>query len=182
MMTVIYGPLPCWAFSYACCDGGRGKGCMRAVSEDVDRVLMQKCVDLSRLCVDEVPIAALVHHPEHGVIALERSQSLERCDPSGHAEIVALRSASQRMQNHRLPSCTLYTTLEPCPMCFYAIMQARIARVVFAASDTKIGMLSQNAYKHTHAQENHHFCWSHGILQKDAQRMLLDFFLKKRER
>ena len=179
-MNMLNGSMPTWACSYACCAKGRMKGCVRDALVDEDQKYMQSCLDVAKCCVAEVPIAALVHHPEHGVIALERNRSIERNDPSGHAEMLALRSASHRMQNHRLPSCTLYTTLEPCPMCFYAIMQARLCRVVFAAFDTKIGMLSQRVYAHTHANENHHFCWTQGVLQADAERVLLDFFTRKR--
>nr|WP_319016858.1 nucleoside deaminase [Diaphorobacter aerolatus] len=73
------------------------------------------------------------------VIATGRNAPVARCDPTAHAEIAALRSAAQRLGNYRLDDCTLYVTLEPCPMCAGAMLHARLPRVVFGAADEKTG-------------------------------------------
>ena len=88
----------------------------------------------------EIPVGAVV--VENGeIIARGHNRSVGEHDPSGHAEIVALRAAGKARENYRLPGATLYVTLEPCVMCTGAIVQARVGRVVFAAYDKKAGAL-----------------------------------------
>ena len=80
----------------------------------------------------------------------------------------------------RKNGCTLYVSLEPCPMCFYALMQARIHRIVFAAPDTSLGILSQGVFEHTHAKLNHHFSWTGGVCSDLASSELRTFFANRR--
>ena len=129
---------------------------------------------------DEVPIAAVIVHPTQGVVAQTSSSSITQHDPTAHAEILAIRHAAQRLQNYRLTGCTIYTSLEPCFMCFYALMHARIARIVFSASDLRVGVLSQSHYQSTHALHNHHFTWTGGVLSQQSQLILKQFFSAKR--
>jgi tRNA(adenine34) deaminase len=107
-------------------------------SRDVD--FMDQALVLARAAAaqDEVPVGAIV--VQSGVVVGEgRNRPISDADPTAHAEIVALRAAGRRMQNYRLEGATLYVTLEPCPMCIGAALNARIARVVFGAWDLKAG-------------------------------------------
>ena len=140
---------------------------------------MQACLDALRDCqhaTDDVPVAARIVHPIHGVLAEATNSTIHTSDPTAHAEMTVIRLASKRVGNHRLLDCTLYVTLEPCMMCFAACMHARIARIVFAASDRKMGMLSQGLYRQSHGQGNHHFTWTGGVLGQQASEMLVQFF------
>ncbi|MDZ7619505.1 MAG: tRNA adenosine(34) deaminase TadA [Patescibacteria group bacterium] len=87
---------------------------------------------------DEVPIGALIVH-DHRVIAAAHNQREQLHDPTAHAEMIAITQAAESLQSWRLEGCTLYATLEPCPMCAGAIVQARIPVVVYGASDPKAG-------------------------------------------
>jgi tRNA(Arg) A34 adenosine deaminase TadA len=90
--------------------------------------------------VDEVPVGAILVDESTGTVVAEGSnRPISTCDPTAHAEIVALRAAAERLGNYRLTGLTLYVTLEPCPMCAGAISLARIGRVVWAADDPKGG-------------------------------------------
>ena len=86
----------------------------------------------------EVPVGAIVTQNDR-VIATGWNQPISRCDPTAHAEIEALRAAAHAVGNYRLPECTLYVTLEPCPMCAGAMVHARIARLVYGAADPRAG-------------------------------------------
>ncbi|MBV9063409.1 MAG: nucleoside deaminase [Alphaproteobacteria bacterium] len=87
----------------------------------------------------EVPVGAVVVSGEGELLAAERNRIVERRDPTAHAELLAIREASRRIDNERLVGTTLYVTLEPCVMCVGAISLARVARLVFAADDPKGG-------------------------------------------
>ena len=160
--------------------------CPRAshtASKELDQEHMERCFDLisfPRYNNKEVPISAIVTDPNNKVISQATNLPIQACDPTAHAEINAIRLASQHLSNYRLTGCTIYISLEPCPMCFYAIMQARIARIIFSAPDSKIGILSNGVYKHTHHLGNHHFTWTSGILEKRGKEILQTFFESKR--
>lgn len=109
---------------------------------DQDRVLMSRALQLANEAAEagEAPIGALVVDPQTGdIIGEGRNQPISTNDPSGHAEIVALRAAAARLGNYRLTNCSMFVTLEPCTMCAGAISQARIGRLVFGAIDEKGG-------------------------------------------
>ena len=131
----------------------------------------------------EVPVGAVVVAPDgETVIATGSNQPISSHDPSAHAEIMALRAAGQALGNYRLDGCTLYVTLEPCTMCVGALVHARLARVVFAASEPKAGAL-QSARRLMDADAgyfNHRFAWQGGVLEDDARRLLQDFFQARR--
>ena len=124
----------------------------------------------------DIPVAAKIWHPEHGWLAHASNTSRQACDATAHAEINVIRQACAKLRNYRLPGCTLYVTLEPCMMCFSAILEARISRIVFAASDRKLGVLSQGAYRSHHASGNHHFSWTGGVCGHEASMLLQEFF------
>ena len=127
----------------------------------------------------EVPVGAVVVR-DGEMIGEGWNRNIILNDPSAHAEIVAMRDAGQKLQNHRLPDCVLYVTLEPCAMCVGAMVHARLDRVVFGALDPKTGALG-GAYSlpaaHTH---NHVLEYQGGLMADDASELLRAFFRAKR--
>jgi tRNA(adenine34) deaminase len=127
----------------------------------------------------EVPVGAvLVKDGE--VIATGFNQPIGRHDPTHHAEIAALRAGAEALGNYRLPGCTLYVTLEPCVMCAGAMMHARLARVVFGASDPKTGACGSVVNLFAEDRLNHHAEISGGVLADECGTMLSNFFAERR--
>ena len=114
------------------------------------------------------------------IIAASHNRTLGDHDPSGHAEIVVLRAGGRHTGNHRLAGATLYVTLEPCAMCVGAIVQARIARVVFGAYDQKAGALGSAIDLSDSLAFNHRFEIQGGLLADDCAAILQDFFATRR--
>jgi tRNA(adenine34) deaminase len=129
----------------------------------------------------EVPVGAVVVR-EGRIIAEGYNQPIVACDPTAHAEIVALRDAARQAGNYRLAGCTLYVTLEPCAMCAGAIMHARIARLVFAARDPKTGACGSVLDLFACSRLNHHTTVAGGVLEESAGRLLQAFFAARRGR
>lgn len=127
----------------------------------------------------EVPVGAvLVANGE--IVAAAHNRTVSDTDPSGHAEIIALRAASRKLDNHRLPDTTLYVTLEPCVMCVGAIAQARVARVVFGAYDEKAGALGTALDLSDSKALNHRFEVNGGLLEEECAALLKGFFQSRR--
>ncbi|KND61672.1 tRNA-specific adenosine-34 deaminase [Candidatus Burkholderia verschuerenii] len=127
----------------------------------------------------EVPVGAVIVRGDD-VIATGFNHPIRGHDPSAHAEMVALRAAAQALQNYRLPGCELYVTLEPCLMCAGAIMHARIARVVFGASDSKTGACGSVVDMFANERLNHHASVTGGVLADECGRALQNFFAERR--
>ena len=127
----------------------------------------------------EVPIGAVVVL-EDEIIGRGYNQSITTKDPTAHAEIIALKEASNRLDNYRLNEAILYTTLEPCFMCSGALVHARIKKIIFAAQDTKSGVIVNNGRLIESEFLNHKVSFEGGILKKEASKLLKDFFLEKR--
>jgi tRNA(adenine34) deaminase len=127
----------------------------------------------------EVPVGAVI--VSGGQILGEGwNQPIRHCDPTAHAEIVALRAAVERRQNYRLPDSTLYVTLEPCPMCAGAIIHARITRVFFAASDPRTGA-GGSVFNLLQSEALNHRCQvDSGILAVESGDLLRQFFAARR--
>ena len=148
---------------------------------DSDLPFMQRALELAREAeaLGEVPVGAvLVANGE--VIGEGYNQPISLNDPTAHAEIIALRAAAQSRGNYRLNDCTLYVTLEPCPMCAGALLQARVKRVVFAAHDKRAGAGGSVLQVLRHPQLNHICQLTPGVLADEAQQLLTQFFQKKR--
>lgn len=162
---------------YDCC--AREPRPLTQAQVDGDQERMQQCLDLlgdAQQSID-IPIGALLWDPTtHSVLAKAHNRSIQDCDATAHAEINVIRHACQQMGNYRLSQTVLYVTLEPCQMCFGALMAARVSRIVFAASDQKVGWLSQQQYLQNHARGNHHFQWTGGVLAAQAAKRLRCFF------
>lgn len=127
----------------------------------------------------EVPVGAVLVGDDR-ILGEGWNRNITLNDPSAHAEILALRAAGKAVGNYRFPGATLYVTLEPCAMCVGAMIHARVARVVFAASDPKTGALG-GTYDlqavHTH---NHRLQVENGLMASEASEMLRSFFREKR--
>ncbi len=128
----------------------------------------------------EVPVGAVVVSPEGKVVASAGNRTRELSDPTGHAEILAMREACTALGSERLPGHDLYVTLEPCPMCASAISQTRIARVYFGAADPKSGGVAQGPRVFDHPQSHHVPEVYDGISAEDSEALLKDFFAEKR--
>lgn len=129
----------------------------------------------------EVPVGAVVVDKEGKIIGRGHNLVVAGHDPSGHAEIIALKNASQNLKNYRLDNCTIYVTLEPCPMCSGAIIGARLARLVYGAKDQKAGAVESVFKLFDERRVNHHTDVTAGVLEEDCLRILQSFFVELRK-
>ena len=128
----------------------------------------------------EVPVGAVVVRNGQ-VIASGGNASIARHDPTAHAEIQALRAAAQLLGNYRLIGCELFVTLEPCAMCVGAILQARLKRVVFGASDPKTGAAGSVIDLFVNPRLNHQTLLQGGLLESECSGLLQMFFQERRQ-
>lgn len=129
----------------------------------------------------EVPVGAVVLNAAGEVMGRGFNRCINDHDPTGHAEIVALRDAAARMRNYRLPGLALYVTLEPCAMCMGAMLHARLARVVFGACDPKTGACGSVLDVPSYARLNHHTAVIGGVMADECAARLQNFFRARRE-
>lgn len=128
----------------------------------------------------EVPVGAILVADE-AVLAEGWNRTVARSDPTAHAEIQVLRSAGQVKGNYRLPGTTLYVTMEPCPMCAGALVNARVSRLVFGVADPRVGSAG-TVFDIVRAPEvNHRLTVSGGILQAECRDVLQEFFRARRD-
>lgn len=148
-----------------------------------DDAFMQRALELARgaAAAGEAPIGCVVVDADGRVVGEGANSPIRSHDPTAHAEIVALRQAASALENYRLaPNLTLYVTLEPCAMCAGAISQARIARVVYGASDPKSGGVAQGARVWDHPQCHWKPEVTAGVEAEAAATLLKDFFKARR--
>lgn len=127
----------------------------------------------------EVPVgAAVVKDGE--IIGVGFNAPISRHDPTGHAEILALRDAAMKLGNYRLPGCELYVTLEPCAMCVGAMLHARIARLIYGTDDPKTGACGSVVNLFAEARLNHHATVTPGVMAEECAALLRDFFTERR--
>ena len=126
----------------------------------------------------EVPIGAVLVL-EGAIIGTGFNRPIGARDPTAHAEILALRGAARRLENYRLVGSTLYVTLEPCVMCVGALMQARVAEVVFGASEPKFGAIA-SVLEADMLPGNHRFQVRSGVLEDECRALVSDFFGRRR--
>jgi len=131
---------------------------------------------------DEIPVGAVLVGPDGALLGEGWNYNIASHDPSAHAEIMAMREGGRRLHNHRLVGCTLYVTLEPCAMCAMAMIHARIARVVYAASDPKTGAAGSVFDLLADPRHNHRVEVEGGLLAEEAGRRLTNYFRAKRGR
>ena len=154
---------------------------------DSDRHPMRLALDAARAAeaAGEVPVGAVVVAADGSVLATGNNRVLRDSDPTAHAEVVALRAAGAALGNYRLLSsrgegCTLYVTLEPCAMCAGATLHARIARLVYAASDPKAGACGSALTVMNHPALNHRVEVVSGVMAEECSEMLISFFRSRR--
>jgi len=150
--------------------------------ELIDQKWMKQALQLAQKAqsLDEVPVGAvLVKGGE--VIGEGWNQTISACDPTAHAEVVALRDAAKRLNNYRVIDTTLYVTLEPCAMCVGALVHGRVQRLVYAASEPKNGAVSSQINLLELHAFNHRIDVSRGVLEAQASDLLTSFFKNKRQ-
>ena len=142
---------------------------------------MKKALDQAVMAFDasEVPVGAVIVHQER-VIAEAFNQREMLNDPTAHAEMIAITQAAEVLGSWRLLDCTLYVTLEPCPMCAGAIVQSRIPFVVYGASDAKAGACDSLFQITTDVRLNHQSAVLGGVMQQDCKAILKEFFRQQR--
>jgi tRNA(adenine34) deaminase len=157
------------------------KQCAFKIFVMTDDDFMRQAMELASQAqaAGEVPVGAVVVL-DGKIIGRGFNAPISRHDPSAHAEMMALRDAAQRQGNYRLVDCELFVTLEPCLMCAGAIMHARIARLVYGASDPKTGACGSVVDAFAEQRLNHHTAVLGGMLAQECGAMLSDFFAMRR--
>ena len=153
-----------------------------SVFSPLDTRFMQRAIDLAQEAAkfQEVPVGALVVR-ENSILSEAFNQPISLCDPSAHAEMLALRRAALESKNYRLPGATLYVTIEPCTMCLGAIVHARIARLVYGAREPKSGALHSQSESLEHLSRfNHRLIVEEGCLAEDCSATMSAFFQQRR--
>lgn len=152
------------------------------VASQTDIRHMQAALSAARAAADrlEVPVGAVVVAADGSVLATTGNSPIALNDPSAHAEILALREAGQRLRNYRLTGCTLYVSLEPCPMCLSAIAMARLPRLVYGASDPRLGACGGALNLAADTRLNAHTTVHGGLLKEESAALLSEFFRDRR--
>jgi len=147
----------------------------------LDRTFMQAALEEARAAIDrgEVPVGAVVV-VDGAMVARAGNRTITDCDPTAHAEIIALREAARKTRNYRLLGATLYVTIEPCAMCAGAMIQARVDRLVYGAEDPKGGAARSCFSIFDHPQINHRVEVVSGLLAEEAAALLKRFFAARR--
>lgn len=130
----------------------------------------------------EVPVGAVIVDKGGDIIASQHNTKEETLNACNHAEILAIADASSKLNSWRLSGCDLYVTLEPCPMCMSALLQARLESVYFGAYDKKGGATSLGFNLHSDDRLNHKLGVFGGFKQLECSRLISDFFKKKRKK
>jgi tRNA(adenine34) deaminase len=143
---------------------------------------MRLALDQARIAAasGEVPVGAIIVK-DGEVIGVGHNRNLLDNDPTAHAEIVALRQAAARMRNHRLVGCEMFVTIEPCAMCSGALVHARLARLIYGASDPKAGAVSSVMQVINHPSLNHQMEVIPGVLAEECSEILRTFFKSRRQ-
>lgn len=152
------------------------------IDEEADRRFMRIALEEAdkAAALEEVPVGAVVT-VDGEVVARAHNRTMTSGDPTAHAEVLALREAAKRLQNHRLTEATLYVTLEPCPMCAGALLNARVKRIVFGASEPRTGALGSVFSLFDLPELNHKPFVTRGVEAEEARRKLVAFFEARRK-
>lgn len=148
---------------------------------DADSLLMRRALRSAREAAEmgEIPVGALVSR-EGEAVSVAANERESSGDPTAHAEVLALRRAAEAIGSWRLIGCTLYSTLEPCPMCAGAAHAARISRLVYAARDPKAGAAGTLYDLPSDPRLNHTFPITSGVLAEESSELLRSFFRARR--
>lgn len=129
---------------------------------------------------DEVPVGAVVVGEDGSLLARAGNRTRTDCDPTAHAEIIALREAARRAGNYRLTGATVYSTIEPCAMCAGALVQARVKRLVYGAPDERAGAVSSVFRICDSEFLNHRMEIMTGVLEEECRALMRQFFRERR--
>lgn len=153
------------------------------MTETFDQECMRQALALADRAASEgeVPVGAVVVDSRGEIIGEGWNRPISACDPTAHAEIVALREAAKRMNNYRLPGCTLYVTIEPCTMCAGALLHSRIERLVIAALEPKAGAVVSHGQLLDLPHGNHRVRYEVGLLAGQASETMSRFFQQRRK-
>ena len=165
------------------CAEERAKECAENSEQTkIDAAFMAKAYTLAQQAeaINEIPVGAVVV-ANGEIIGQGYNQSITLNDPSAHAEMIAIRQAGEHLKNYRLIDCTLYVTLEPCPMCAGLLVHSRINRLVFGAPDAKTGAAGSVMNLACHDKLNHQINIESGVMAEQCSQLLSDFFKRRRK-
>jgi tRNA(adenine34) deaminase len=152
--------------------------------EDADARWMRVALEAARAAGterDEVPIGACVVSSVGELLAVAGNRTRTDCDPTAHAEIIALRAAAREIENYRLTGAVVYSTIEPCAMCAGALVQARVARLVYGARDERAGAV-ESVFRICDASSlNHRMELTAGVLETECREVMQAFFRARRK-
>jgi len=148
-----------------------------------DEFWMRKAIEaaIKARAAGEIPIGACLIDNRDEILAVAGNRTIADCDPTAHAEILALRAAAKKIGNYRLTETTLYTTIEPCAMCAGALVNARIKRLVFGAADERFGAVETLFRICDAGSLNHKIEIESGVLQDECRSLMQKFFKGKRQ-
>ncbi|HQX56739.1 MAG TPA: tRNA adenosine(34) deaminase TadA [Pyrinomonadaceae bacterium] len=151
--------------------------------DEDDEKWMMLALDAARAAQDigEVPIGACIISNTGELLSSGFNRTITDCDPTAHAEIVALRAAATVVENYRLTGVTLYTTLEPCAMCAGALVTSRVKRVVYGANDERFGAIDTHFGIGKGSELNHRIEFTCGVLADECRELLRSFFRSRRK-
>jgi tRNA(adenine34) deaminase len=147
------------------------------------RKWMNHALELAKVAgaAGEVPVGAVIVDTDNNLIAVGANRKEQEQDPTAHAEMIAIRSASQILQSWRLHQCTLYVTLEPCPMCAGGILHSRLGQLIYGVDDTKTGAIRTVINIPDNSASNHRLKVLGGILESDCREQLKSWFSIQRQ-
>lgn len=153
------------------------------ILENLDEQFMREAIAAAEFAgqLDEVPIGAVVVAANGEILSQAGNRTRTDCDPTAHAEILALRRAARVAGNYRLTGASVYSTLEPCAMCAGALVQARIKRLIYAAPDRRFGAVRSHFEICDSGSLNHRIEIVAGVLESECRILLQNFFQQRRK-
>ena len=150
---------------------------------EVDEKWMLQAIEMARDAakIGEVPVGAIIIDSIGGVLAAASNLTIKNTDPTAHAEILALRIAAAHVGNYRLTGTTVYSTIEPCAMCAGALVNARVARLVYGAADERFGAVESKFRICDSPDLNHRIEITSGVLADECRRLMQEFFQARRK-
>jgi tRNA(adenine34) deaminase len=149
---------------------------------DGDEFWMRKAIEAAETAreLGEIPIGACLIDKNGELISIAGNRTITACDPTAHAEILVLREAAAKNGNYRLTETSLYTTIEPCAMCAGALVNARVKRLIFGATDERFGAVMSVFRLCDTSSLNHKIEITAGVLAEDCRKIIQNFFRQKR--
>ncbi|REJ78904.1 MAG: nucleoside deaminase [Acidobacteria bacterium] len=150
---------------------------------DTDEKMMKLALEAARAAgaQGEVPVGACAVDDQGEVVSVAGNAPISTCDPTAHAEVLALRAAAKKTGNYRLTGFTVYTTIEPCVMCAGALVNARVARLVFGAPDERFGAVRSIYRLCDDSSLNHRIDVVSGVLESECSELMSSFFRERRK-